>query len=152
MQFTVRITGDKETIAYLQSVRHELDDMSKPMRKIGSELKDFFSNDVFATQGGAIGERWPALAPSTIKQKSKRYRAFSVVPLVRTGKMKESFFFKADKTSVTIGNNAPQFIYHQSSAPRTKIPYRPMLAINESVRSIAQDIIQSHVDEIIRGR
>jgi hypothetical protein len=152
MQLQVKILGDKETIAYLHTVSGKLRDMSTPMKEIGTELKDYFSNDVFATQGGALGVKWPGLADSTIKQKSRRYRSYAVTPLVRTGAMKKAFYSKTDRSSVTIGNDASQFVYHQSSAPRKKIPYRPMLLINEHVESVANRVIGSHVDLIMRGR
>ena len=151
MQILIKITGDKQTIKNLRSVKSELNDFSRPMRQIGSELKSFFSNDVFASQGGAIGHRWPALQSSTIKQKSARYRAHSVTPLIRTGAMKNAFYSKSDRSSVLIGNNASYFVYHQSSAPRTRIPYRPMIAISEQVKTIVNRVIDDRVSVIVKG-
>ena len=152
MQISITITGDRETIAYLSRVGNDLNDMRDTMGEIGTELKSFFSEDVFATQGGAISNKWPSLKPATVRQKSARYRAYSSVPLIRTGTMKNSFYDKVSTNSVEIGNEAPHFVYHQSSAPRTRIPYRPMLAVNDKVKTIVRTVVSDRVEEILSNR
>jgi phage gpG-like protein len=149
LQIQVKISGVSEEIERLTRANIALLDYSVALTAVGEELKRYYSNDVFATQGADIGARWPALAASTIKARSgshTRMIGASVgQPLVLTGKMKESFTAKVTPLSLTIGNSAPYFKYHQSSAPRTKLPRRQMLGINEEVKRIVQTIIAEDV-------
>lgn len=59
--------------------------------------------------------------------------------------MQFSFYANADANSVVIGNSQPYFKYHQSTAPRTRLPRRQMLGINDDVRGIAQQLIQADI-------
>jgi hypothetical protein len=146
LKVEIRISGDAALVGRLDALKIGLRDFTAPLTVIGEELKNYYGNDVFATQGGAIGIPWPTLAASTVKQKLRKYPTYASTPLIRTGKMKSSFRAKVSPVSLEISNDAPYFKYHQSTAPRSKIPYRPMMAINTEVKSIIQRVIQADVD------
>lgn len=138
------IQGDKETIQRLGKLGTSLLSFQMAMREIGSELTSYFSNQVFASQGGALGERWDPLKPKTKLDKAKKYPGAQ--PLVRTGEMKNSFEDEyPNLNSVVIGNTAPWFPYHQSKAPRSKLPRRPMMSTGGNVKSIVAKIIDADV-------
>jgi phage gpG-like protein len=145
LQISVRVTGTEEVITKLRRLGAGLHDFSEAMALTGTELTGFFSGQVFASQGGALGVRWPTLAASTVMEKLKHYPAYATTPLIRTGEMQHSFRSTPTPTSVTITNDAPYFKYHQSSAPRHKIPYRPMMGINGEVQTIVKKIIQADI-------
>jgi hypothetical protein len=104
-----------------------------------------YSNDVYASQGAVLGVRWPALSSATTKYKAKNYSQYATTPLIRTGLMKQSYKYKASPVGVVISNDAPYFKYHQSTEPRSKIPYRPTMAINEPVKLIIKTIIEADI-------
>lgn len=146
----IKITGDKETIAKLGKMGQSLLNFQSAMRSIGKELPDYFGNQVFGSQGGAIGERWPALKQATKESKAKKY--FTATPLVNTGRMKRGFRADyPDVNSVSIGNVMPYFVYHQSKAPRSKLPRRTMMSTGGNVKAIIGNIIDADVRKKIAG-
>ena len=151
LQITVKISGTQEVIDKLRRLDDGLMNFSESMAQIGDELKSYFSGQVFASQGGVLGVRWPTLAAGTILYKRKHYPAYATTPLIRTGGMQESFTADSTGRSVTISNTAPYFKYHQSNAPRTKIPYRPMMGINDDVQTIVHKILQAEVQRKIEA-
>lgn len=119
------------------------------LEKAGNNLVDYFSGPIFESQGGDYGTPWQALSPSTIAYKSKHFRQYAAVPLQATGDMKKSFRSKAGLVHLEITNSAPQFKYHQSTLPRSKIPRRPMFAINKTVKEIIRlSIYESMVEKM----
>lgn len=147
----IKITGTEQVIAKLRRLDTGLTDFRGAMGDIGNEVSKYYAGQVFASQGGAIGVRWPTLAVSTMLYKRKRYPQYATVPLMRTGAMQGSFTSIPTSNSVTIGNTAPYFQYHQSSAPRSKIPYRPMMAINNDVKTIVKKILEADVARKIQA-
>ena len=140
LQVRVTVSGDS---SFLQRVGRVIStgDFSKPLKEIGDELVSYYSGQVFASQGGVLGDPWARLAPATMLYKSKHYTAYAAIPLIATGTMKNSFQPTVTSRQLTIGNTAPYFMYHQSSAPRTKLPRRQMLGVNDDVKQIIKQII-----------
>lgn len=147
---SVTISGKQETIRKLSKLGQSLI-LNKPMMEsIGKELTAFFSGQVYASQGGAIGERWPRLSPVYMKQKLKKFPNAAAI-LIATGDMQKSYKFEADNNQVTIYNDAPQFPYHQSKQPRkTNLPRRATMAVNPEVKSIIQSVVDAGVSKKIK--
>ena len=146
MRVTVRVRGVTELDRKLKTLGDSLYKFQPAMKQIGTRVGSFYANEVFASQGGALGKRWQALAVSTVKDKIRDgYRSEVNRPLERTGIMRRSFKATTTQNSVTIENTIPYFKYHQSSEPRSKIPYRPMMAINDNVMSIVKEVIEADV-------
>ena len=122
---------------------------NREFRIIGKEVTSYFSNQGFDSQGGVLGEKWPALSPAYKKYKAKKYG--SVIPLVRTKAMKRGFVYDSDAESVTITNSAPYFAYHQSNEPRTKLPRRVMMKATPAVKTLVSGIIQDGLTNKIRS-
>ena len=122
--------GEVQLARRLRGVSESLRDWTPAFRDTAFELKKTFSDDVFATEGSAIGEHWQPLSPSYAAQKGRKYPGKGI--LEATGKMKNSFVstFSADQAAIT--NTAPYFKYHQSRQPRFKIPRRVMMKLDHS--------------------
>lgn len=148
MQIQVTITGDKELLRGLKKLGQELYMLKSAMEDIGKDLSDYYSNEAFASQGGVFGTPWPRLSSKYASRKARIYAGRS--PLIASGKMKESFDYKADNTSVYISNTAKQFKYHQSSAPRLKLPRRAMIGKNRAIVDIVETIVKQEVTRKIK--
>lgn len=145
MEIVITVSGNDKIERKLKRLGESLLDMPLAMHQIGERLTHYYSNDVFASQGGVFGRAWRRLAPSTVKYKSQHYRQYANVPLIATGTMQKSF--RADPTSrgVTITNTAPYFVYHQSTATRTRLPRRQMMGINDTVKLMIKDAVASEI-------
>lgn len=149
MNISVTVTGDKELMAKLDRLDLALHNWSKPLTTIGDDLIRYYRDTVFNSMGGVLGAPWAKLAPSTVAAKAKHYRQYSAVPLMATGQMRDSFRAEATKNALAITNEMPYFVYHQSSAPRTRLPRRQMMGINPDLKSLIQKIIKDYVVEQI---
>lgn len=148
MSISVTVTGDDTLLNKLENFGAQLVMMEGAMNSIGKELTAFFANQVFASQGGILGENWADLSPAYAVWKAKMYPGRP--PLVRTGEMQNSFVFESDQSSVTIANNADYFAYHQSDQERTSnLPRRTMMAVSPEVNSIIVQIIDADVSNKI---
>lgn len=145
LHVTVKITGDKTEIAKLKKLGDKLSNFSSAMRRIGDELKGYYSGQVFASQGGALGHRWTNLSPVYRSWKSRHYPGRGI--LIATGHMKSSFQSTSTMNSATISNSASYFKYNQLGTHR--MPARPMLAINHDVEDVVGHIIKQDVQEKI---
>lgn len=151
LDVTIKISGDKELIDKLNRFKESLMDFKDAMGDIGHALGDgdegYFPGQVFASQGGVLGVTWPTNKMRTMMYKRKHVSSSSATTtLIRTGDMQKSFKYEATKDGVKITNTAPYFKYHQSGEPRTKMPYRPMIGINDDVKSIVKKILQKDMD------
>lgn len=140
---TVEITGSDEELAKIRRLGDSFSDFSDAMRTVGDELVKYFSGQAFASQGGVYGDQWPELNPVYAQQKAKDYPGRPI--LVKTGEMQQNFVANTNSTSAEITNTSPQFIYHQSTAPRSKIPRRAMMEVNDDVHNIIQQIFEDDV-------
>lgn len=152
MQVTIRITGNAETKARLRKIGSGINDMKDAMEHIGQKVGHYYKNDVFMSSGGALGKKWAPLKASTIRNKKRAgFRQNITVPLVGSGTMRDSFIAKSTKTNVIITNSTDYFKYHQSSAPRRRLPRRQMIGINNPIKTIIRDIIKDDIARKIRN-
>lgn len=145
LSVSIKISGDKDTLKKINRFRSSLLDFTDAMESIGRESAKYFAGQVFASQGGILGKLWPTNLAKTIAYKAKHYPQYATATLIRTGEMKNSFTHEASANKVDITNTAPYFIYHQSTAPRTKMPYRPIMAINSDIESIVKKVLDADI-------
>lgn len=149
MNIVIKISGDQVLLDKIHRFSAAMLNFDDAMSKIGKELGDgdngYFPGQAFASQGGVFGIKWPTNKAKTKLYKSKHYRVNTTNTLIRTGEMRGSFAYKADKNSVEVSNKAGYFKYHQSSAPRHKMPYRPMMGINDDVKNIVKAILEADI-------
>jgi phage gpG-like protein len=149
---TVHVTNLKESSEKLTKLAMSMHNFAPAMVEIGKALEHYFSTDVFESEGGALGSRWKALSEpyGTVKRRTYDGRLI----LEKKGNLRKSFYSEADPMSVFISNNArtPRganlFAIHQlgtgsGSGRGHNIPARPMMGINEPVKSIIAQIIET---------
>lgn len=142
LQISWKIEGEQQLLRNLRGVSETMGSWKPAFKTISKELKDVFSNDVFATKGRAIDESWPPLKPQYLAQ--KRRQGFSSEPLIRTGKMQKSFKSLAKVDSATIWNAIAYSKYHQSNKARSKIPRRAMMKLGNSQKAMVVKIFHTH--------
>jgi hypothetical protein len=138
----IKIEGDEKFMKKLATLGTVLLDFKEGLDDAGKNLTAYFAGQVFASQGGVFGTPWQSLAASTQAYKQKHYAQYSAVPLMATGNMQGSFVHAATPLHLQVNNTAPYFVYHQSTAARSKIPRRAMFAINDDVKSIIRQAIE----------
>lgn len=177
LSITVEVKGDKQVQRKLRALGQSVNDLSYAMDRIGDEAARYFSGPAWDSQGGVFGEKWPALSPITLiarghnvvarNKGDAQFGGFllnrrmqsggggligssSILPLVDSGEMRDSFTYKAGKQQVVISNKKDYFKYHQSSKPRQRIPRRRMIGINNSVKGIVRAAIQDDIRRKIK--
>ena len=123
------IEGDKQISRRLLIASKGFKDFRKPFDKTGKYLRDFIKEDVFETRGSVIGETWKPLSKKYAIWKSQHYPGKGI--LEATGNMKSGFKYKANRQSVVVGNIVDYFKFHQSNKPRTKMPRRIVMKLDE---------------------
>lgn len=150
LELTLEMIGEEKIKSMISGLGLDMKDLKPAMEEVGRGAVKTFSGVVFTSRGQRIGENWPRLSPGYAARKAKRYAGSPV--LVRTGAMKSRFTHAADNTSVTISNPDPKFRYHQSSAPRSKIPRRAMIGIYPSLNSDVKRSVAAVIARKIKER
>lgn len=146
---TIVIKGDKQIERKLKRLGDTITDLKRPMDKIGKEAGRYFSNQGFASQGGVFGAPWQRLSPGYAIAKAGKYPGRP--PLVKTGKMRNSFTHRSSKDSVIISNNASYFKYHQSTQPRKRLPRRQMMGVNDNINRMVRKHIRNEIVSKLRS-
>jgi len=92
----------------------------------------------FASEGAEGGEAWQALSDQYADWKEAHYPGRPI--LQRTGDLVASLtresdpnaVYRPERKTLTIGSKIPYAIYHQSIAPRTRLPRRPEIMLTEA--------------------
>lgn len=126
-QLKWEIEGEVQLSRKLLMMSSRLKDWTPAFKQTATYLKDVYSQEVFKTQGGAIGERWSPLSKAYALQKSKKYPGKP--PLVATGAMQNGFMTLWRPDMAQVWNKIEYFKYHQSNQPRTKLPRRMMMKL-----------------------
>ncbi|WP_425905726.1 phage virion morphogenesis protein [Nitrobacter sp. TKz-YC02] len=143
------IEGDKSLSRVLIGLGASLSDYRQPFNSSAEYLKRTFSRDVFSTQGRAIGERWKRLSPATVAEKA-RLGYFSG-PLIRTGRMQNSFQSIVQSDQAVVYNTAPWFKYHQSKQGRSgRLPRRPMMGLEPNQKATIVRYFQEYIQQSMR--
>lgn len=141
------IEGETQLSRKLLNVSTSLTNFKEPFTETGNMMANFIRKDVFSSQGSVIGEPWKRLSPYTIATKARH--SYPSTPLVATGAMQNSFYSIASSNQVVIGNTQDYFKYHQSNKPRSKIPRRIMLKIDEQRKTDIVRIFQRYLHETV---
>lgn len=140
-EIVVSIQGDKELAAKLKKYGVAVLDLSSAMDDIGEYLTGFFSGEVFASRGGVINKRWPALNDRYAAWKARRWPGRP--PLVRSGVMQRSFKHKSTKLSTSLWNEARYFDYHQDGEG---VPQRVMMHIDQKRQRAVVQLISDDLE------
>lgn len=147
MQLNVTIKGTPEALAKLAKLGAKLRNFQPELTEVGKYLKGYYSGESFLSQGGVFNQRWEPLKDATKIQKMKKYPGKG--PLERTGDMRNAFTYSALPTSLMVENTDPKFPYHQSSEPRTRLPRRVMIGVNDTIKTYVNGVVRQGVVRII---
>lgn len=138
VRISATLEGEAQLSAYLGIVGTNVRDFRAPLQKISSEMLKTF--DLNYSERGALFGGWPA------RSKSQPW------PLLqKTGRMRGAFTRRVSSDTLTLGNDAPYFKYHQSNRLRTRLPRRVMLMVDEARRSFIIKSFQQHLIDALRG-
>ena len=149
MPFQIKweIEGEVQLSRTLLIMSQRVKDWTPAFRDTATYLKDVFSSDVFATQGGAIGEKWSPLKKGYALQKSKRFPGQPI--LVATGEMKNGFMTLWRPDMAQVWNKVEYFKYHQSNAPRSKLPRRVMMKLANAQKEQVVRIFNTYFQQLV---
>jgi len=136
------IEGDVQIMRRFRGLETSISDWSKTFRKVGIYLRNFFSGPVFKTEGAVFSEKWAPLKPSTLKV--RKYKGKPI--LQQTGALMKSFDYIYKAREVLVFNHLMSSYgkYHQSNQPRTKLPRRVMMKLDEKRKQMI--VKQFHKD------
>jgi phage gpG-like protein len=97
-------------------------DRTIPNRQLGVQLYGWVQRN-FQQAGGLQTPAWPALAESTLAQKTRK--GYSSQPLIRTGHLRQSFRPFSDNNQAGVGSEVPYSVYHEQGT--SKMQQRAML-------------------------
>lgn len=145
MIITATIEGEKQLSAELLVASDHIKDWRVPLTQTGSDLLKVWQIN-FEGRGATFGG-WKPRKP----QVRKGARVDTWPLLEKTGAMRRSFYSKVGKDEVRLGNTAPYFKYHQSNQPRTRLPRRVMMQLDEQQRQVVIKRFQAWIVEGLRG-
>lgn len=133
-------------------------DLTDQMREVAVLLRQA-SERQFQTEGAYTGEKWPELALSTQRDRLRHGYPAKHPILVRTHRLIDSLTRSADPDhveepsadSLRFGTRVPYAVYHQSSRPRHKIPFRPPVGLTEADKRAIVRVLQAGIMEGVRG-
>jgi hypothetical protein len=146
----VTILGADEVIDKIEGLARRAMDL-QPGLEVVADLLQAQTAENIRTRGGGLAERWRPLAEGTVKARRERWGYYGrnapgagvsmTTPLMWTGGMARSFQVGGEHhvrsiTSQTMewGSTHPIIAFHNSRAPRTKIPFRPMLGFRDDAQ------------------
>jgi phage gpG-like protein len=144
LQLEWNIEGEKSLSRVLLGLSTDVKDLKRPFNDSAEYLKRTFSGDVFRTQGAAIGEKWKRLSPYTIAQRARD--GYFGGPLIRTGRMQQSFRTIVTSDQAVIYNTAEYFKYHQSNQQRSfRLPRRVMMGLGPNQKVTIVRYFQDYI-------
>jgi phage gpG-like protein len=141
MPFTLSITSYGETIVERKLARFaaNLEQPQHALEAVGDVAREAVEGQ-FNSEGQRASGGWPALSRARVKYKAKAKQGLDPRILRATDRLFKSLTNKFDRDhierpsseSLLFGSDVPYGIYHQSSRPRTVIPFRPPVAFTEA--------------------
>ncbi len=131
----------------LQKLGRGINQMPEVMDRMGDYLAAYYANEGIRSAGQVFGTPWPKLSPAYASLKRKKYA--SAPMMVATGALQRGFRYTASATSVKIYNTQDYFKFHNSTAPRTKIPFRPSAGINSANIKKIKELVTAHINKLL---
>lgn len=131
--------GFKELSRTLMVMSDGLDDWDEPFKEIGGELVEVWDLN-FAGRGSLFGGWEPAKMD------------YGHPLLEDTRAMRDSFGYGATKDTLELYNTDPKFRFHQSKEPRTKLPRRVMMMLDEERKQLVQKRFQEYIVSLMRRK
>lgn len=152
---TLTIESYGETIVK-RSLMRLASDFEEPRGALEA-VADLLRHDVelqFDSEGGHASGGWPPLSQRRVEEKAR----LGLDPRIlrATGALFESLTRKYDSrhierlsgSSLTFGSSVFYGIYHQSSSPRTVIPFRPPIALTDQDK---REMVKAMQRALVKG-
>lgn len=141
------IQGLDKTVEFLEALRKAIEEPQTPLESVGEYLLNFFSNDLFMTEGAAYGNRWEDLSEPYRTKKAEEYPGAGI--LVRTGEMMRGFKALPVTDVLTIYNDTEYAKYHQEGT--SKMPQRILLQVDDERSKQISSIFMDHLFDSMKG-
>lgn len=149
MKVSIVITGGEQAMAKLRHLGRDINVMPATMDKIGDYLAAYYANEGIRSAGQVFGTTWPKLSTAYANRKRKLYADAPM--MVASGALQAGFRYTAGMTSVKIYNTQDYWKFHQSTEPRTKIPFRPSAGINRANVEKIKELVTEHINGLLAG-
>ena len=149
-EFTFEVAGEKQIARRFTRLDDAVEDMTPAFKEI---TKSFYAGEKrqFETEGGWGSGGWLPLSPAYEAWKDP---TLSIMEL--SGDLKASLTGMVppntagnieiiESNQLILGTDIDYAIYHQSNAPRTKLPQRKVIELPESERKKWTSIIHEHI-------
>ena len=147
MYVTVTVTGIDTTNERLSALGASFRDFTEALALLGRQLIMFYSSTVFTSEGQALGQKWAPLAASTQAYKDAHWEGRGI--LQRTGALQHAFYATNTADTLTVGNNASYFSYHQLGT--RKMPQRQIIGVNARVETMIKSVLEADIRAKIAG-
>lgn len=135
VQLNFSIEGEKQLSRKLDLYADHVDNFDAPLHKIGKELLRAVDSN-YSSRGKLFGAKWEP-------RKDKKPH-----PLLElTGAMRQGFKDNYGQSYVEIYNIQDYFKFHQSNKPRTRLPRRIMLKIDNIRKVFIVKAFQQHIQD-----
>lgn len=133
------LEGEQQLSRRLGIVADGVEDFSPAFEMIEKEL--LHSVDQNFSQRGALFGGWPARKDN------------NPWPLLeKTGELRDGFVSQLRSDALEIGNSDPKFKFHQSNQPRTRLPRRVMLKIDQERKVYISKAFQEYLVKLIQAQ
>lgn len=140
LEISGTIEGGKELSRRFIKIPEDIGNFKPVLFKIGREVRIAVDAN-FGSRGSLFREKW---AP---RKDNKPHPV-----LEKTGKMRRNFQQRLGDDFVEISNPTEYFKYHQSNAPRRKLPRRVMLKLDEVRKIFIIKEFQRHLHKAVTGK
>lgn len=108
----------------------------------------------FRSEGAEGGDPWQELSPAYAAWKEVHFPGKPI--LQRSGDLEASLTSGSDvnavkiegRKSLTLGSRVPYGIYHQSTAPRTQLPRRPVVNMSAAFKTSVMRLLQGYLVDV----
>jgi phage virion morphogenesis protein len=144
--------NDAEIQQRLAQLTNRYLDLTPALRDVGEYMLRK-TRQRFDREVSPEGNKWAPLARRTIRAKRRRVatgkpyrtRARPEDILKDTFTLRDSITYQVSNNTLAVGTNIKHGIFHQSTEPRTKIPRRAFLGLDEDDRTEALDLIREYL-------
>lgn len=156
LQLNIEVFGEVELSRQLLRFTQVAEDMSPAFKAIHHDFLDV-ERQQFEGQGVGPSGKWAPLADSTAAAKARAGLdpriLFSTESLFKslTEEDDENHVYRVTGDTMTIGSKVPYGVYHQSRAPRSRLPRRPPVDLQESTKKKWVKFIQSWLIESFKN-
>jgi len=151
MQMKITLMGTQSALNRLKKMKVNMKDFSKELDEVGRYMKQFYGEDVFATEGQIINERWRPLSINYGFKKREKYPGAGI--LVASGALKGGFRYVVNVSKMKFWNPVVYAAAHNFGYPKdgSRTPRRTFFKVDALRKKKIVDIIHKGFIRRING-